>query len=282
LPDKTTNKDRLNGDELPQQLTEAVMGSIESKWNLLGAEEMVGPSLADLRTKYQITAIEINPFHQVEYGTATYKGEPEELNLHVTLRRKSFPPNVADAVVLRVLNGNVEGVQKFLDNGSKYEDLFFSVPWLTDFIHNHPRIYFRISYAQNASLGSKAMRTFVADMKLRGRDDLIKGVQAEQNRITLLIVGMTYYESYWLVFPDKHMLLWRYDGPSGLLKWAPADFGQGKCADGYEANGGGCSGREISPDGTLIPDVQPRDAICTAARLRTHPPTMLPPSSLFP
>jgi len=30
----------------------------------------------------------------------------------------------------------------------------------------------------------------------------------------------------WLIFPDRHLLLWRYEWFRGLLKWTPDDFGE--------------------------------------------------------
>jgi hypothetical protein len=280
LPPKTVNKERLAGSALPGKLTEAVMNSIETEWNIKGSEEMVGGALAQLRTKYQVVEAEITPYHHPEYGTATYKGETEEKNLHALLRKPEFPPNLSDAVVLRDDRGKVQGIDAFFQNAPRYESLALSVPWLNQFIQAHPKAFFRISYVHNASFGEKAMRTFEGDMKKREREDLIARVKSQQPQIALLIVGIQYSESYWLVFPDKHLLLWRYTGPSGLLKWTPADFGEGECAD-YRMNNGGCSGREIDPDGNLVAEGKPRDESCVAAWQANHPDTSEIPEALF-
>jgi hypothetical protein len=263
LPDKAVNKERLTGPDLAEALADAVMDSIETEWNLRGGEEIVGGALALLRQSYQITATEIGPSHHPEYGTATYKGEPEETNLHATVRKSAFPPNVTVALVLRRVKGRVEGVEKFLKAGSGYEKIALSVPWLNAYIDKNPQIPVRISYVQDASFGEKAMRTFSADMKFRGREDLIDGVRRQRLKIVLLIVGERYRESYWLLFPDRHMVLWRFGGPTGLLKWTPADFSAGKCAD-YEPVFGGCSGREVTADGVLAPADAPMDQECMA------------------
>ena len=66
-----------------------------------------------------------HPYHHPEYGTATYKGEPEEVNLHATLRKATFPPGVSVALVLRQVQGRVEGVETFLANAEKYENSGF-------------------------------------------------------------------------------------------------------------------------------------------------------------
>jgi hypothetical protein len=280
LPPKTVNKERLAGSDLPEELTKTVMNSMETEWNIKGTEEMVGDALAQLRAKYQLVAAEITPYHHPEYGTATYKGEPEEKNLHALLRKPEFPPNVVDAVVLRDDRGRVEGIDAFLANAARYESLALSVPWLNQFIHDHPKAFFRISYVHDASFGDKAMQTFEGDMKKREREDLIAQVRSQQSQIALLMVGITYSESYWLVFPDKHLLLWRYTGPSGLLKWTPADFGEGECAD-YRMNNGGCSGREVDQAGNLKAEGKPRDESCVAAWQAKHPERVPVPEALF-
>ena len=99
-------------------------------------------------------------------------------------------------------------------------------------------------------LSAKKRCARLADMKTRGLENVAQQVRAQQSDIALLMVGTTYAESYWLLFPNKHMVLWRYEGPSGLLKWTPADFPVTECAT-YQAPFGGCSGREITPEGKL-------------------------------
>ena len=257
----SVNKERLAGDGLAEQLTDSVMRLIEREWTLLGSDERAGEALKKLRTAYEVVTAELTPYHHPEYGTATYKGEPEEMNLHASMRKDTFPPNVTYALVLRYANGKVEGVDDFLQSADKYEKLALSVPWLNKYIDDNPRVAFRISYVHNQSLGDKAMRVFTADMKLRGREDLIEQVKTQQADIVLLIVGNTYSESYWLLFPDKRMMLWRCGGASGLLKWTRNEFGKGQCSE-YENNYGGCSAREVTPDGTLATAPVPQDQVC--------------------
>jgi hypothetical protein len=58
-------------------------------------------------------------------------------------------------IVLRYGNGKVEGVDEFLQSADKYEKLALSVPWLNKYIHDDPRLAFRISYVHNQSFGDK-------------------------------------------------------------------------------------------------------------------------------
>lgn len=264
------NKGRLAGEGFADELVRATKRSIEPQWNLLGSKDRAADALTMLERSYEVLAADIHPYHHPEYGTATYKGEREEVNLHASLRKSALPPSVTVSLVLRQNQGRVEGVEDFLANSPQYESLALSVPWLNQFIQEHPRIPVRISYVHDRSVGEKAMRTFKSDMEFRERSDLIEQVRAQQSQIVLLIVGNLYSESYWLLFPDKHMVLWRYGGPSGLLKWSASDFPAGECAE-YKQNFGGCSGREVTAEGILGVERTPRDQVCMAANRASRP-----------
>jgi hypothetical protein len=280
LGKKSPNRDRLSGSAFAYELVENMKRSIEREWKLLGSEDRAGDALTALRTRYEVVASDINPYHHREYGTATHKGEPGQVNLHATLRKSSFPPSVTVALVLQQVQGKVQGIERFLASVERYENLVFSVPWLSQYIRDNPRVAVRISYVQDRSFGDKALRTFTEDMQFRDRPDLIEQVRAQQQDVALLIVGNTYSETYWILFPDKHMLLWSFDGPSGLLRWIPADFSAGECAE-YKTNYGGCSGREITAEGRLAAERTARDQLCMASN-RTKGSVPAADEPLFP
>lgn len=270
LSKKSPNKDRLAGSGVAYELISTAKRAIERDWNLRGSEDRAGEALAALRLTYEVVASEIHPSHHPEYGTATYKGEPQQMNLHATLRKPFFPPGVTVALVLEQAQGKVEGIQRFLATAEKYEKLALSVPWLTQYMRANPRASIRISFVQDRSFGEKALRTFADDMRLRDRLDLVERVRAEQSEIVLLIAGNQYAESYWLLFPDKHMLLWRFGGPTGLLKWKADDFPAGECVE-YKIPRGGCAGSEITPEGELAAARAPRDQVCVTSNRRERP-----------
>lgn len=270
LPKKAVNRDRISGEGLSRIIRESVDRALEPELSLLDSDNRAGGALTQLKQHYSVESSEINEFHSEEYGTEWSGKQPHETNLHVTLRKPSLPPGITLSLVLRYVDGKAEGVDQFLNTAARYEDLVFSVPWLNAFIKDHPKVQIRISYVHDKSFGEKAMRTFTQDMHARGRDDLVEEVRAKQSEIALLLVGMTYYESYWLVFPDKHMMMWRYQSPAGLLKWTPSDFPAGECAK-YKTNFGGCSGREVTPEGVLAARHTPRDVECMVGFRAAHP-----------
>ena len=105
-------------------------------------------------------------------------------------------------------------------------------------------------------------QNFSSDMHQIGRDDLIPEVREAQAHIALLRAGAGLEMSNWLVFPDGHMLLWRYrplrrprstfspQDESGLLKWKSVDFLSSKpCAQDTFLR---CPGSEVSPEGILV------------------------------
>ena len=112
---------------------------------------------------------------------------------------------------------------------------------------------------------------------MRGREDLIPVVQAQQSQIALLKIGFV----YWLLFPDKHMMLWRFEGPRGFLKWKLSDFPARECGEYYRVNNGGCSGRQITSSGELVPDRAPRDMACVTAFRKMEDHSLPKPEALF-
>jgi len=264
MPPGTTNRERLAGKGFDAAIAEAVMLYIEQDWKLLDAENRAGEMLTALRRIYKVKTAEIDSYHHPEYGKEWAGGKPRETNLHATLAKPTFPENVVDALVLQSVNGKIQGVDQFLRSVEKYESLALSVAWLREYIQKHPKVAIRISYVHNASFGDKAMEVFAADMHAKGKDDLVPAVKAQQSEIALIIVGQTYAESYWLVFPDHHLMLWRFGGPSGLLKWKTEDFPAGRCA-AYSPPFGGCAGSVVSASGELVHDSFKPDEACVAA-----------------
>jgi WG containing repeat len=265
LPPKGTNKERLAGPEFGFHLAEAVMNSIDKQWKEIGAADRAGDSLAKLRSRYTITASDINPYHNAEYGFSWSPKGPHETNLHVTLHKPDFPPNLTVEGIFLSEGGRLQGVDEFLKTGSQYEDLTLSITWLMDWLRDHPDRHAYLFNVHGLSFGEHAMQTFTKDMRLRERDDLVGKVRTQQSQIALLKID----GADWLIFPDRHLLLWRYEWFRGLLKWTPDDFGEGECAE-YRVNNGGCSGREISPEGTLIAAGTPRDVECLKSWRSTH------------
>ena len=130
------------------------------------------------------------------------------MNLHATLRKSTMPSNVFDELILLYNHDKVQGLQEFLHDGARYEAAVLSVPWLLDYFQRHPAENAYILQVHGSSFGDHAMQTFAQDMRARGREELIAQVAAQQTQITLLKIGY----ADWLLFPDKHMMLWRYDG----------------------------------------------------------------------
>lgn len=280
---ETLNRDRLTGDDLDAKIAGHVMAEIRGDWHLLDAENRAAATLATLRTSYQVQSAEIHGSHHPEYGLEWRGGAPQETNLHASLRKPSMPSNMTDALVLLYQDGKVQGVEGFMGSAARYESLPFSIPWLASYIRRHPQIEARVSYVHDASFGDQAMRVFADDMHRIGRDEVVSEVRARRSEITLLITGAVYGESYWLVFPDKRVMLWRSGGPSGLLKWTPEDFRTRSCSR-YQGVEGGCVGAFVAPDGTLVPTREPEnpEQACLAAGRHDESESTTSSDVLFP
>ncbi len=246
MPKKFANKERLAGAGLGYELARAVMDEIKDRWELLNVENKAKSYLDQLRQGFTVTNAEINPYHNVDYGQKWVNGSATETNLHATLRRPDFPKNFSIGIVLPFKDGKVENVDGFLNGIERYKDLAFSVPWLKDYLMNHPNVRVELRFVNNHSFSEKAMKIFAKDMERN--QPLVNEVATAQKDVCLLLVGRKYYEAYWLILPDKRMAIWRFRGHDALLKWNPNDFTSWKCDD-YQGN---CVGAVILPDGKPV------------------------------
>jgi hypothetical protein len=248
MPKKATNRYRIAGEGLASDLAEAVVRHVKNDLELLDAENRASDTLATLRTRYVVESAEINPYHGVVYGLEWKSNQPHEENLHATLRRESFPKGFSEDAILLYKDGKVLGTEDFLQNASKYENLAFSVPWLNGLLSRYPAFGVQLLWVHDRSFSEKAMRNFAADMDILGKDELASEVRAEQNEVALITVN---YGDYWLILPDKRMILWRYTSVSGLLNFKSWHLNTRRCSD-YATVTGGCVGALIVPDGTLV------------------------------
>jgi hypothetical protein len=248
MPNKATNKERITGRDFDIELAEAVMKHLETDWNLLGVEDKAANTLTILRTQYTVKSADINPYHDVAFGTKWNKGKGEEENLHATLQRSAFPKNFYDTVILLYKDGEVSGAEEFIRNAKDDEDLVLSVPWLVQLWAKYPRLGISLLWVHNQSFSDKAMQNFAADMHALGKDGLANEVRRVQQDVALLNVS---YGDYWVVLPDRRMILWRYESVMGLLGWKKSDFSARECTD-YRGGTGGCVGAIVSPDGELV------------------------------
>jgi hypothetical protein len=247
MPMQTTNRTRLVGEGLASDLADAVSQEIKEQWNLLGVEDKAGDTLNLLRSQYTVETADINQYHSVDYGKAWDRGAPRETNLQVTLRKPGFPSNFSERAVLLYEGGKVFGADLFLHKIGEYETLVESVPWLTRYRDNNPKVLFQLAFVHDRSFSDKAMSVFEADMKGIGKAKLTDEVRTVQDKVALLGAG---YGGYWLVLPDRRMIFWRYSARAGLLEWAPSGLATSRCSDYHDVTGG-CVGAIVTPDGIL-------------------------------
>jgi hypothetical protein len=247
LPNGSLNQSRLNGDELRQELADAVMAQVEGQWDLLGVESRALESFAILRRDFEVDRARIDSYRGYDFGFRDSDPQPYEENLEATLRRPSLPGNVTDDVVLLFHDGTIDGVTELAARIAPFESLAFSVPWLNDYLATHPEQPLYIRFVHDRSFSEKAMESFAADMKILGEDSLATDVAANQDKAALVFLD---YGSDWIILPDKRMILWRHYAPASFLKWNANDFKIAECAD-YNDNGGGCVGVIVSPEGEI-------------------------------
>jgi hypothetical protein len=245
MPEVSANRSRLAGEHLATELGHIVLNEEEKEARLQDIENETGETLSAIRSRYTVGYAGINKLPESGlFGT----GEAES-NLHLQLTTPDWPPNFREEVALAYVNGSVVGTEKFLSDGPKFEKLVLSVPWLGNFVRNHPKVPIELSFVHDASLSDAALTLFSADMKAIGREKQIPEVEGAKDKIALLSLGSGTTHSQWLVFPDQHMLLWRYwqlgAVEPDLPPWAAS--AARPCSE--PKNFIHCVGRDVSPAG---------------------------------
>jgi hypothetical protein len=269
MPRNGSNRARLGGDNMADEMAEATHWKIKAAWNEIGAEEEIGGAVARLRTQYKLSNVDVNEYHNFDHGDKwDAKHKTHERNLHAVLKRDGWPENFSLNLTLRRGAKDVDGLDEFLKNAPEYAQRLLSVGWLANFYAENPKLHLTMRYVHDASFGEKALATFELDMHALGRDAMAHEVAVHRNEVIQFEAVNGGSSSTWLLLPNSQLMLWRFAGPLPILRWRPVNFTVRECGD-YGFNGGGCSGALISPTGELLDDMQrsPLD-VCLSAGSR--------------
>jgi hypothetical protein len=177
--------------------------------------------------------------------------------MDVRLGSKTLPKWLHIAALLPIHEHTVVGAEDLLQLAPGYENLVLSVPWLNRWLADHEQSV-SISFAEGRSFSEEAMLVFDADMKAMGKESLLQEVRAVQEQVALIDLQGT--NAYWLVLPDKRMVLWRFrtlpnvapaDSRLGLLKWTQANFTTTERLDAWWP-WRNCAGAVVSAEGNLV------------------------------
>lgn len=249
MPQNATNRERISGTGLELALAQVVMSAIESDWNLSNVKAHASKAIGKIGSAYEILSADINPYHDVTFGVYVKNNDvEEEENLHVYLRRQDFPAHFGVTAILLYKEGRVSGVDEFLQGVPRYEDLALAVPWLARLRAKYPKLGTNLLWVHDKGLSDKALQNFAADMHALGKDALVREVRQVQPEVAVLNVS---YGDWWLILPDRRMILWRYESVMGLLGWKKSDFRTHECTD-YQGVTGGCVGAVVSANGELM------------------------------
>jgi hypothetical protein len=259
MPENSTNRSRLSGDHLASELGHVLLMQEEHATQLREVESQTGGTMALIRTKYEVESASLTE-NGGDYAGPAANITGTSSNLVLRLKAADQPANFRDQVALAYVDGKVAGTERFMSDGQKFERLVLSVPWLTQYAHNHPRTSIEIAFVHHASLSDEALSAFSADMRAIGRGNVIASVAAQKGELAFVSVGSGMGRSDWLVLPDRHMLLWRFwrtplrtsVTASELPAWSDSDYAAKPCV-GSKNNFLHCVGREVSPDGNPLP-----------------------------
>ena len=262
LPPGFTNRNALTSGEryadgLIAELAAGTATAVKGEWESLGAQSRAGAAIDALKQTYAVRRSDVNSFHNLDFGKEWTGGRPQEENLEADLWRPGFPHNFVVGAFLLRNHGRTEGAEGVALKSQAYERLVLSIDWLREFWNTHPEEHALLFYVHGVSLTEKGMKTFAADMKAAGRQDLVERVKPVQAQAVLIETSNRSYAleygqgDYWIVLPDKTVILWRWQSLNHVLRWKPAVFPAHECTD-YGTVTGGCSGTTISAAGEIL------------------------------
>lgn len=251
LPPKFTNFSRIKAEGLAESLAGSVLRGTEKDWKRLEVMEKVRDAVTLFEKDYEIVSMELNSYHDSDFGTAWASKEPTEKNLHIVLRKPDYPKGFALKLILPVENDKVQNVEIFKQKIDQYLSLLNSVPWLADFIGTSGKPVW-LRFVKNRSFSEKGMRSFAADMKALGKSDLASEVEKVQDKVVVLSIGggLEYYQSFWLILPDGRSVVWRHYYVSPIPQLS---FTSKECAN-PRSNTKPCVGALISREGKILRD----------------------------
>jgi len=193
MPDKATNRERVSGSGMDLALGWTVMDALANEWNLSNARAQAGEALDKIGNVYQILSADVNPYHDVTFGVYVEdKPDEREENLHLDLKRPDFPQGFTLTAILLCNDRKVFGVDQFLQDVPRYQDLTLSVPWLAKLRTKCPKCGTTLIWVHNQSLSDKALKNFTADMHAsRKTHSLTKFVRFNRRWQFLTLVTVT-------------------------------------------------------------------------------------------
>jgi hypothetical protein len=254
LPNKFTNRERLNGDSLVEEIGEEVYKEIEDELNRIGSLARISNEWNQLKDKYSIRKTMIGHISSIDTGTPTsayQKNDTDRWNYpswNAELVRGDLPQNIILGVSLPFRHNKLDTFPSFIQKIDGIIEQVLSVPWFSKCIKDNPTTEFEIRFVQDRSFSIQAKENFLEKLKEFGDSSLEAGIiNALDHSVFIQVQEKSGPWSRWLILPDKRMILWQING-STVLKWKPENF---KTLNLYDKKDWFHAKALISPDGTI-------------------------------
>jgi hypothetical protein len=237
LPEDFPNRKRLLPDRgFRREFTSRTIDALEPQWNLLNTKRKIGPALDPIFARY--TPLKSNISYLSSTGLSGQSWNAE-------LQSQQLPGNLVLEVSLRYENNNLIGVDTLLTELPKYTTLVISVPWLSTYLVQNPKVIAKLRYVDGRSLSLKEQAGLIDDLKEHATPELANSVS--QNGSGAAVLDINEGSGCWtmaLVFPNKDVLPWHFKCDS-VLGFPAKDFAT------WDRFGWRSTGTIIKPDYTL-------------------------------
>jgi hypothetical protein len=243
LPSTFTNRERLlPGHDFRWVIAQEIGERMRHLWD---TEETLGPDVARIRARFTVLNSDVSCSARSDASA----GGDNCLSWNADLKAPNLPAYMHLDVNLTYNNGRLVGVDQFLARIEDYVALVRSIPWLAEFMSQHSNYQLQLRYGGERSLSRKVeLSDLERGLRDQHKSKLVDRLVAESDKCALLQIGdSARHESKWVVFPNREMLLWWFDGDP-TLKWKTTQL------DGWDCDViMRCTGVVVQPNGTLAP-----------------------------
>jgi hypothetical protein len=195
LPNKFTNRERLNGDNLAAEIGKEVYKEIEAELNRIGTLARIGDEWNQLKDKYSIRETKIGHISSIDTGTPTSAYQNNDTarwnysSWYADLVRNDLPQNIVIGISLSYRRNKLDTFPSFLQKIDGIIHQVLSVPWLSKYISDNPTTEFEIRFVQDRSLSVQGKQNLLEDLNKFGADRLEDGVMKMLDDSVFIVIS---------------------------------------------------------------------------------------------
>ena len=236
LPKDFVNSNRFDLSNLINEIRQRIGGLIGVEWNKLDVEKQIGDKILPITQEFGLKDTKIACIYSVDLDGIE--------GWHTTLTHDSWPSNISLGLYIQYKNKELGSIQPILDSAHELIQFILSIDWFSDYLKKNQDISVEVRFVRNKSMSNYLTQKIMEEFRYKDKFLVQEIKKHEKTAIFIEIHEGKVGFSRWIVFPDKRMLLWHFQGNT-VLKWNLDHF------DTWETYGFNRAGTFISANGEI-------------------------------